>query len=84
MKNIPQNPNILYSFVRAKLHDGREKTGVLSGVSCKKRQNCFALRMLRLSILKPFSARRSAAFRESGFKCFCFLSFFIISIEKPS
>lgn len=25
MKNIPQNPNILYSFVRAKLHDGREK-----------------------------------------------------------
>lgn len=79
MKNIPQNPNILYSFVRAKLHDGREKTGVLPCVSCKKRQNCFALRMLRLSILEPFWQDGLQLSESRVLNVFC-----IISIEKPS
>ncbi|MBS6628323.1 MAG: hypothetical protein KH282_04515 [Clostridiales bacterium] len=84
MKNIPQNPNILYSFVRAKLHDGREKNRRFAVRFLQETAEPFCPADVALIYPRTVLARRSAAFRESDFKCFCFLSFFIISIEKPS
>lgn len=77
MKNIPQNPNILYSFVRAKLHDGREKNRRFAVRFLQETAELFCPADVALIYPRTVLARRSAAFRESGFKCFLFSVIFL-------
>lgn len=75
MKNIPQNPNILYSFVRAKLHDGREKNRRFAVRFLQETAEPFCPADVALIYPRTVLARRSAAFRELGLNVFVFFHF---------